>query len=377
MNGNHGAGVNEHQQNGSTFSTAKTLVLTPVSTSRVMPQADKPEKFKGSEFKRWQQKMLFYLTTLGVANFLTEDAPVVSEEETDFHVRNVYVRCLASRTKTSKELWEALDKKYRVEDAGTKKYVVAKFLDYKMVDSRPVVAQAKELQIIIHDVHAEGMVLPDQFIIADNRRYHQKPGSSEDSKANLIERGRFSKRPRPNEKDKGKGKAVARKFEGNCYNCDRSGHMAKDCRKPKKKKAKKDLNLGEKNFDEDDLAAVVSEVNHIEISFQHTNKSKGKRLHMGNQNSSEAIGLGEVKLKMTSGHELKLKDVLYVPDIRKNLVSGSLLVRHGFNYALNSYAYRFLVHKSVVPHIAEGMTMESWNAIFFDNVYPCKKQEDR
>ncbi|XP_041999827.1 uncharacterized protein LOC121749312 [Salvia splendens] len=258
MNGNHGAGGSEHQQNGSTFAAAKTSVLTPVSTSGVMPQADKSEKFKGSEFKRWQQKMLFYLTTLGVANFLTEDAPVVSEEETDFHVRNAYdawhqgyflcknyvLNCLEDSlysifagTKTSKELWEALDKKYRVEDAGTKKYVVVKFLDYKMVDSRSVVVHAEELQIIIHDVHAEGMVLPDQFIVAamieklpsgwtdfknylkhkreemkpedlivrlrveeDNRRYHQKPGSSEDSKANLIERGRSSKRPRPNEK---------------------------------------------------------------------------------------------------------------------------------------------------------------------------------
>ncbi|XP_042029985.1 uncharacterized protein LOC121776901 [Salvia splendens] len=232
-----------------------------------MPQADKPEKFKGSEFKRWQQKMLFYLTTLGVANFLREDAPVVSEEETDFHVQNAYdvwrqgdflyknyvLNCLEDSlysifagTKTSKELWEALDKKYIVEDAGTKKCVVAKFLNYNMVDSRPEVAQAEELQIIIHDVRPEGMVLPDQFIVAaiidklppcwtdfknylkhkrkemkpedlivrlrveeDNRHYHQKPGSSEDSKANLIERGRSSKRPRPNEKDKGKGKTFA------------------------------------------------------------------------------------------------------------------------------------------------------------------------
>jgi len=39
------------------------------------PMPEKPEKFDGMEFKRWQQKMLFYLTTLHLAKFLQEDPP--------------------------------------------------------------------------------------------------------------------------------------------------------------------------------------------------------------------------------------------------------------------------------------------------------------
>ena len=42
------------------------------------PKPEKPGKFDGTEFKWWQQKMLFYLTTL--ARFLQEDPP---EPETD------------------------------------------------------------------------------------------------------------------------------------------------------------------------------------------------------------------------------------------------------------------------------------------------------
>ena len=56
----------------------------------------------------------------------------------------------------------------------------------------------------------------------------------------------------------------------------------------------------------------------------------GEQLFMGNSSSSKVEGQGKVVLKMTSGKELTLKDVLHVPEIRKNLVSGSLLSKKGF-----------------------------------------------
>jgi hypothetical protein len=56
----------------------------------------------------------------------------------------------------------------------------------------------------------------------------------------------------------------------------------------------------------------------------------GEELFMGNSSSSKVEGRGKVILKMTSGKELTLNEVLHVPDIRKNLVSGSLLSKNGF-----------------------------------------------
>lgn len=47
----------------------------------------------------------------------------------------------------------------------------------------------------------------------------------------------------------------------------------------------------------------------------------GEKLYMGNSTTTNIKGVGDV-LKMTSGKELKLKDVLYVPKLCKNLVSG-------------------------------------------------------
>ena len=49
---------------------------------------EKPEKFNGLNFKRWQQKML-YLTTLNLTRFLTEEPPKLSEGETNMQVVNV------------------------------------------------------------------------------------------------------------------------------------------------------------------------------------------------------------------------------------------------------------------------------------------------
>ena len=47
---------------------------------------------------------------------------------------------------------------------------------------------------------------------------------------------------------------------------------------------------------------------------------------------------------MTSGKELTLTNVLYVLEIRKNLVFGSLLNRHGFQLVF--YSNKFVLSKS-------------------------------
>ena len=71
---------------------------------------------------------------------------------------NVY-----SMKKLAKELWESLYKKYKIEDVGTKKFVVVQFLDYKMVDSKTMVSQVQEIQVIPHEIHYEGMIVSEAF----------------------------------------------------------------------------------------------------------------------------------------------------------------------------------------------------------------------
>ena len=51
---------------------------------------------------------------------------------------------------------------------------------------------------------------------------------------------------------------------------------------------------------------------------------------MGNSSTSKIEENRKVVLKMTTSKYLTLKDVLHVPDIQKNLVSGSSLSKNGF-----------------------------------------------
>ncbi|XP_076951127.1 uncharacterized protein LOC143624318 [Bidens hawaiensis] len=173
----------------SSSKVTRTPLSVMVGATTMANHAEKPEKFSGLHFKRWQQKMFFYLTTLNLARFLIESAPLATnaEGETDaqtlsavdawkhseFLCRNYVLNGLVdalynvySSIKSAKELWESLDKKYKTEDAETKKFVVARFLDYKMVDSKTVISQVQELQVILYDIFAEGMTLSETFQVA-------------------------------------------------------------------------------------------------------------------------------------------------------------------------------------------------------------------
>ncbi|KZV25402.1 hypothetical protein F511_07286 [Dorcoceras hygrometricum] len=396
--------------------------------------------------------MLFYLTTLNLVRFLREDAPTVTENETDkdkrtafeawghgdFLCRNYVLNGLDnslynvySPMTTAKLLWESLEKKYKTEGAGLKKFIVGKFLDYKMVDSKSVMSQVQEMQLILHDLHAEGMEMSESFQVAavieklpplwkdfknylkhkrkemgledliiklrieeDNRKLSESKGTKRpiEDGSNLVEPNASKGKRKFKGKDKGKGK----KFKGTCYNCGKPNHMAKDCRRPNKAKKEqqgKDVanHLTTSNVVdmEMDLAAVTFEANMVDNPRQwwvdtgatrHICSEKamfstyvpvtGRKLFMENSASSDVAGIGKVVLKMTSRKELALIDVLHVPEIRKNLVSGSELVKAGFRLVFESN--KFILSKNGV-FIGKGYLEDN---LFKMNVMPVLREFD-
>ncbi|KAF2323229.1 hypothetical protein GH714_034246 [Hevea brasiliensis] len=157
-----------------------------------------------------------------------------------------------------------------------------------------------------------------------------------------------------------------------CYNCGKKGHYKRECRFLKKHK-KEDTNNSAQNSNKaniveqtTELIAMISDL-HIgmvtELNMATTTKSNdwwydsgatvhvcndktqfknyeevvnGQKVLMGNHDSAKVVGKGSVELNFTSGKKLLLVNVLYVPEIRKNLVSASLLCKKGYKAVLES-----------------------------------------
>ncbi|KAL6326062.1 hypothetical protein AAG906_000937 [Vitis piasezkii] len=347
-----------------------------------------PHKFSGLNFKRWQQKMLFYLTTLNLARFLTEDAPKLKEDEhdiqvisaidawkhSDFLCRNYVMNGLAdslynvySDKKTAKELWESLDRNIN-RGCRAKKFVVGR-LDYKMVDSKT--CETFQVATIIEKLppawkdfknylkHKRKEMSIEDLIIRlrieeDNRRSEKKGAHTlNEAKANFVEHGQSSKAKTNNNKGKGSklgpkgGISKKPKFQGKCFNCGKQGHKSVDCRLPKKNKPKEANVIDDitRNVSDIDLTAVVSEVNLVGSNPKEWWIDTGATRHVCsirkcspflNQLRMGKSVHGELATSEIKGQGKLTRPMFYMYRNCKNLVSGSFLNNHRFRLVFDS-----------------------------------------
>nr|GEX84273.1 zinc finger, CCHC-type [Tanacetum cinerariifolium] len=185
----------------------------------------KLDKFEGHDFRRWQTKMHFLLTTL-------------------------------NNVESAKKLWDSLESKYMAEDASSKK-----FIDFK----RTLKHGRDDLSLV---------QLGSYLRIEESLR-------TQDSD-NGKKRG-F------NENNDGSGSNKTLKLE--CWKCGETGHFNEDCRSGKKK----------------------NNANAVEDGYV---------LYMGDDHFAPVHGKRSVVLEISSGKSVTLFNVLYVPKIHKNLISG-------------------------------------------------------
>nr|GEZ06194.1 hypothetical protein [Tanacetum cinerariifolium] len=365
--------------------------------------------------------MFFYLTTLGHTRFLKEivhqvephvegqssNGQVVQAVEawkhSDFMCHNYVLNGLTDllynmycKTTTAKELWESLERKYKTEDAGTKTFMVARFLDYKMIDSKNMISQVQDLQVLIHDIHAEGMTLSETFqavvIIEklppswDNRLAQKDTYTPDSAKANMIEHVGSSLRSNPKGKGKDKKKNDKKSKGKSEYLAPKDGIMPKRVNPRQANMVNDDVDIIAMVSD---VCAMISEVNlvgtnhggwwidtgetrHVcaDKSMFHSFRAvdNGQKLYMGNYATADIKGEGYVVLKMTSEKELKLTNLLYVLEIRKNLVSGWLLNKFGFRLVFESD--KFVLSKNQM-YVGRGYAM---NGMFKLNVMVVKNE---
>ncbi|XP_070003876.1 uncharacterized protein [Nicotiana sylvestris] len=237
-----------------------------------------------------------------------------------------------------------------------------------MVDSKPVITQIQELQVIIHYLLAEdiirinafvesinfvtnyeffikGLVINEAFLVAavieklptlwrdfknylthkrkemkledlivrlrieeDNKAAEKKTcGNSTIMGANIVETAPTN--PKKWKKSSGPNNYPSKKkFKGNCHNCGkeilRSGGLILV------------------------LPAMCCTVKEAFASYVPAGPNE--TIFVGNSATTKIKGYGKIFLKMTSGKVVTLNNICHVFEIQKNLVSILLLVKNGF-----------------------------------------------
>uniref|UniRef100_A0A2N9HDI0 CCHC-type domain-containing protein n=1 Tax=Fagus sylvatica TaxID=28930 RepID=A0A2N9HDI0_FAGSY len=393
----------------------------------------KLDKFDGSNFIRWQDKMKFLLTALKIFYVLDPNLqPIpdptpedteqlkqqrIKREEDELVCRGHILNTLSDRlydlftTMTSpKEIWKALETKYKTEKQGTDKFIIQKYFDFKMMDNVSVLDQMHELQILVHKLNDLSIKIPELFqvgaIIAKLppswNNYRKKllhmaeeltleqigthlrieeesrirEGTNSVSKVNEgtvnyvlnggVGSSKTNKSFRPNKKIVKKTNSNKDKKGRACFHCGKKGHYIRECRFLKNQMKEKELNTSEANV-VDEIVAMVSEMqigmitevhmanaaenssewwydsgatihvcNNKMLFKEYVEAGNGLEVLMGNHNTAKVLGTGTVELILSSGKKLKLTNVYHVPDIKKNLVSASLLSKNGVKAVLES-----------------------------------------
>ncbi|GJZ04997.1 zinc finger, CCHC-type containing protein [Tanacetum coccineum] len=292
---------------------------------------------------------------------------------------------------SAKELWDSLESKYMAEDASSKKFLVSNFNNYKMVDSRHVMEQFNELFRILGQYTQHGLKM-DESISASSVidklppswkdfKHTLKHGKDDLSLVQLGSHLRIEESLRAHESDKGKGKEVVgpsvnmteegknknnkqnkgkkrgvnenngssgsnKKPKLECWKCGKTGHFKRDCRSGNKKNANAGgSGKGSKNQSQDqgqnliDSGATTHVCKDRSWFKSYEPVEDGSVLYMGDDHFAHVHGKGSVVREFSLGKSITLFNVLYVPKLCKNLISGPVLNKCGYKKVYESDKY--------------------------------------
>ena len=121
---------------------------------------------------------LFYVLDSNLMHF-----PLASDEDTDeikaqikkgeedelicrWHILNTLLDRLYNlytSIKSPKEIWNALEAKYKTKKIDANKFIIQKYFDYKILDNVLVLDQVHELQILVNKLRDLSINIPESF----------------------------------------------------------------------------------------------------------------------------------------------------------------------------------------------------------------------
>nr|GEV96330.1 zinc finger, CCHC-type [Tanacetum cinerariifolium] len=254
----------------------------------------KLDKFEGHDFRRWQKKMHFLLTTLKVVYVLTTPMPELLEDATvkairikakwendDYICRGHILNGMSdslfdvyTNVESAKELWDSLESKYMADDSLSKKFLTGHFKR----DCR-----------------------------SGNKKNTDAGGSGKGSKDHSQDQGqnlvpiwnRFIKY------------SILLIFKAFYVHVDAIAWWI-------------------------DFDATTHDCKDRCLFKTYEPVEDGCVLYMGDDHFALVHGKGSVVLEFSSGKSITLFNVLYVPKLHKNLISGPVLNKCGYKQVYES-----------------------------------------
>ena len=109
------------------------------------PDTSKIDSFNGTFFKRQQEMVFLAIDVVNWGHILTDPKPkdgselLPTQETGNKQVRHAVLRTLTNKLfdiycqyKIAKEIWDAMNKKYILENVGTQKYTIRNFRNCQM-----------------------------------------------------------------------------------------------------------------------------------------------------------------------------------------------------------------------------------------------------
>ncbi|KAK3041899.1 hypothetical protein RJ639_002181 [Escallonia herrerae] len=130
-------------------------------------------QYDGSNFDHWQDKVKFLLTALRIVYILNceplmePDDNASEDEKKEWQKRNYeevmcrghILNALFDRLynyyksfDSAKEIWKALEYKYKVQEECTNKFLISEYNNFPMLDGIPILNQVHELQDIANKI---------------------------------------------------------------------------------------------------------------------------------------------------------------------------------------------------------------------------------
>ena len=146
-----------------------------------------------------------------------------------------------------------------------------------------------------------------------------------------------------------------------CYNCEKFGHYASECRAPKNAKVEEKSNyVEERNHEEDMLLMAFKEdgkddvhkwyldsgaSNHMcgqRSMFVELDESKEGNVALGDESMMEVKGKGNILIRLKNGDHQFISNVYYIPSMKTNILSLGQLLEKGYDIRLkdNSLSIR-------------------------------------